>query len=62
MKKVTYLENEVRSTRTCDFIEQDEHANYVLSYKDGLDDLGRAVYRSNVLSPGTIIEKVEDMA
>jgi len=61
MKKVTYLENEVRITRTCDFIEQDEHGNYVLCYKDGLDELGRAVYRNNVLSPGTVIENAEAM-
>lgn len=62
MKKVTYLENGIRTTRTCDFIDRDEQGNYVLCYKDGLDDIGRGVYRTNVLSPGTVIEKVEDVA
>lgn len=61
MKRVTYLENGIRNIRTCDFIDVDEHETICLGCKDGLDTLGRPLYRINVLLPGTVIEKCEDM-
>lgn len=61
MKKVTYLENGIRNTRTCEFIDVDEHEAISLCWKDGLDSLGRAIYRTNVLLPGTVIEKCEEI-
>lgn len=61
MKKVTYLENGVRSTRTCDFIDVDDHGVIALCYRDGLDTLARSIYRMNVLLPGTVIEKCEEI-
>lgn len=61
MKRVTYLENGVRSTRTCDFIDVDEHDVVALYYRDGIDSLARPIYRMNILLPGTVIEKCEEI-
>ena len=61
MKRVTYLENGIRNTRTCEFIDVDEHETISLCWKDGLDTLGRPLYRINVLLPGTVIEKFEEI-
>ena len=61
MKRVTYLENGVRRTRTCDFIDVDDHNVIALCYKDGIDSLARPIYRMNILSPETVIEKCEEI-
>lgn len=61
MKRVTYLENGIRNTRTCDFIDVDDHGIIALCYKDGIDTLARPIYRMNILSPGTVIEKREEI-
>ena len=72
MLTVTYLENGVRNTRTCDFITADNekgvayaytcipklNKNITLIYFDGWNNYGMPLWRRNILSPGTIIEKV----
>jgi hypothetical protein len=62
--KVTYIENGVRSTRECDALQywniKSPIANApVLIYNDVEDDFDNPQYRTNILTPGTIIERVE---
>lgn len=61
MKRVTYLENGIRNTRACDFIDVDEHETISLCWNDGLDTLARPLYRVNILLPGTVIDKCEEI-
>lgn len=61
--KITYTENGVRSTRECDALQYWNIKNPidnvpVLIYNDVKDDFDRPQFRSNILSPGTIIEAV----
>ena len=59
--KVTYVENGVRFTRECytyDPWYMDANSP-ALIYKDVEDDFGNPQYRTNILAPGTIIERVE---
>lgn len=59
--KITYVENGVRFTRECyAYDPQYNNANVpALIYKDVEDDFNNPQYRFNILTPGTIIEKVE---
>lgn len=61
--KITYNENGVRSTRECDGLQYWNIKNPitnvpVLIYNDVEDDFGNQQFRINILSPGTIIERV----
>ena len=72
MITVTYLENGIRNTRTCDFICADNSLgntyaftgvptyskNLSLVYFDGADEYSRPLWRKIVLHPGSIIESV----
>jgi len=62
--KVTYVENGVRSTRECNALQywdtEKPVANVpVLIYNDVEDDFGNPQFRTNILSPRTIIERVQ---
>lgn len=62
--KITYTENGVRSTRYCDALQywniKNPVANVpVLIYNDIEDDFGHCQFRINILTPGTIIERIE---
>lgn len=59
--KVTYVENDVRFIRECYvydpcYIDTNSPA---LIYKDVQDDFGNPQYRTIILAPGTIIERIE---
>ena len=71
MITVTYLENGIRNTRTCDFICADNslgktyaftgvptyNRNLTLVWFDGVDEYSRPLWRKIMLLPDTIIEK-----
>ena len=44
-----------------DFIDVDDHNVIALCYKDGIDSLARPIYRMNILSPETVLEKCEEI-
>lgn len=62
--KVTYVENGVRFTRECDALQywniNNPNANVpVLIYNDVESDFDDQQFRTNILTPGTIIEIIE---
>lgn len=56
--KVKYVENGEIKTRTCNYVVMDGDKNIHLAYSDGYNFDADPLYRSIVLSPGSVILEV----